>query len=259
MRPSFIYHQIMKIALISDIHGNLVSFETALKAIEADAPDQLICLGDCAADGPKPHECLQKLKSLNIPVIMGNTDSNLLSLEAQKSPDDDVVQQNFNDIEWWNKQQLTQEDLEFINTFYPTFSVDLVSGVELLCSHGSPKSFYDFILAITPDEEVAPMFSETTASLCAGGHTHSQMFRRLEHRILINPGSVGLPFNRMPDGRVFNPLLAEYAILEFDAENNLNVSLKRTPVDKDTLEQSIRDSDMPHKDWWLQDWIKVSV
>lgn len=258
MRPSFIYHQPMKLALISDIHGNLVSLEAVLKAVEVDAPDQIICLGDCAADGPQPRECLQKLKSLKIPVIMGNTDSNLLTLEASKQSDDEV-QQNFNDIEWWNKQQLTQEDLDFIHTFHPTLSVELSSDVELLCSHGSPKSFYDFILAATPDEEVVPMFKETTASICAGGHTHSQMFRRLEHRLLINPGSVGLPFDRMPDGKAFNPLLAEYAILEFGATNNLSVSLKRTPIAQEALETSIRDSDMPHQDWWLQDWIKVNV
>lgn len=246
----------MKIALISDIHGNLVAFEAVLKAIEADVPDQLICLGDCAADGPLPRECLKKLKDLACPVIMGNTDTDLLELEDLEQVDDEV-QQKFRDIEWWNKQQLMQEDLEFIRMFHPTYSVQLNQNTELLCSHGSPRSFHDAILADTPDDDVKAMFEGTDAQFCAGGHTHVQMMWRLNHRTLINPGSVGLPFDRMADGRAYNPLRAEYAILEFDEQNHLNVSLKRTPVDHKAFEQSVLNSGMPHKEWLLKDWVKV--
>lgn len=246
----------MNIALISDIHGNLVALETVLKAVEADAPDQLICLGDCAADGPLPHECLKKLKVLDCPVVLGNTDHDLLRLDSPEQVKDEV-QQKFRDIEWWNRQQLTQEDLDFIRTFHPTYSVALDQHTELLCSHGSPRSFHDYILADTPDDDVVPMFNGTDAKLCAGGHTHVQMMRRLNHRMLINPGSVGLPFDRMADGQVYNPLRAEYAILEFDEQNSLSVSLQRTSVDHKAFEQSVLDSGMPHKEWLLKDWVKV--
>ena len=68
----------MRVALISDIHGNLVALETVLAEIERDEPDHIVCLGDVAATGPRPHETVERLRALEGSVVMGNTDAPML-------------------------------------------------------------------------------------------------------------------------------------------------------------------------------------
>jgi predicted phosphodiesterase len=65
----------MRIALLADIHGNLSALEAVLAALQAEAVDQLICLGDVAAVGPQPHEVIGRLRDVGCPAVKGNTDA----------------------------------------------------------------------------------------------------------------------------------------------------------------------------------------
>ncbi len=64
----------MRIALISDIHGNFVALQTVLADIEHEHIDQIVCLGDVTADGPQPVETIRRIQDLGCPVVRGNTD-----------------------------------------------------------------------------------------------------------------------------------------------------------------------------------------
>ena len=64
----------------------------------------------------------------------------------------------------------------------------------MLCFHGSPRSFSDWIFSTTPDEDVEKMFEGFDAPVLVGGHTHLQMLRRFGQSVIVNPGSVGQPF-----------------------------------------------------------------
>jgi predicted phosphodiesterase len=64
----------MRIALIADIHGNVVALDEVLAELEEKAVDQIVCLGDVAAGGPRPVETLERLRELDCPVVMGNAD-----------------------------------------------------------------------------------------------------------------------------------------------------------------------------------------
>ena len=69
----------MRIALISDIHGNLVSLKVVLADIDRAGVDQIVCLGDVAALGPQPREVVEQLRALGCPCIMGNHDWDVLN------------------------------------------------------------------------------------------------------------------------------------------------------------------------------------
>lgn len=69
----------MRIALISDIHGNLISLEAVLADIDREEADQIICLGDVATIGPQPREVVAKLKASGLTGITGNHESYLLN------------------------------------------------------------------------------------------------------------------------------------------------------------------------------------
>lgn len=77
----------MRIAIISDVHGNDVALQATLADIARAQPDQTICLGDVAASGPQPRAVITRLRSLRIPVVMGNADEWLLNPRPFESDD----------------------------------------------------------------------------------------------------------------------------------------------------------------------------
>jgi len=97
----------MRIALLSDIHGHLVPFEAVLADLQNDSPDQIVCLGDVAATGPRPRAVIERLRALDPPVVMGNTDAFLL--DPQPYEGDDPTWQRFTEIDQWCAGQLSAE------------------------------------------------------------------------------------------------------------------------------------------------------
>ncbi|MDP9367155.1 MAG: metallophosphatase family protein [Chloroflexota bacterium] len=246
----------MRIAIIADTHGNLVSTNAVLADIEADGIDQIVCLGDVAGLGPHPREVIRQLRSLGCPVVLGNADEFLLDpsrLDPDHHPDADETLRRMHEMEQWAAEQLAPEDLAYLRTFQPTVELLLDDGATLLCYHGSPRSNWDEIRSTTPDDELAEQLDGRRAAVMAGGHTHEQFVRRLDRAIVVNPGSVGLPWESVEGGRGRNPPWAEYAVVTHDA-GRLSIDLRRVSVDLDAVRQALLDSSMPHAAWWAADW-----
>jgi predicted phosphodiesterase len=238
----------MRIGLIADIHGNEFALETVLAELAREPIDQLVCLGDVAALGPQPRAVLARLRSLGCPVVMGNTDAWLLS------PVSDVDGDRFDHaITQWTIEQLTDDDRAYIATFSPVVELAVGDGRTLLCFHGSPRSYDDVIVPMTPDDELGEMLGDTHAPLLAGGHTHLQMVRRYEDAHLINVGSVGLAGVGASAQRNHHVHWAEYAVVESEGAR-LEVSLRRTPLDIDQMLNIAKASSMPEIDWWAGLW-----
>jgi putative phosphoesterase len=238
----------MRIGLFADIHGNLIAFDTLLAALARMEVNDLICLGDVAALGPQPREVIARLRELRCPVVMGNTDAWLLDPALAEGSSTPVLA-----ISEWCKTQLSADDLAYMGTFAPTLARTLPGGAELLCFHGSPRSFDDPITATTPAESLDAMLDGTDAAIMVGGHTHIQMMRRHRGTRIINTGSVGLPgigavtpYNR-------DVHWAEYAVLDADGDHTA-ITLHRTPLDVAEMIRVSRASDMPEFAWWSSLW-----
>jgi putative phosphoesterase len=243
----------MRIALIADIHGNLVALQAALAAIDRDRPDTIVCLGDVAATGPHPREVLARLRELGCPVVMGNADVELLE-PPDSGTEPDEFTANILDITRWAANQLDPEDRAFIASFQPTIEIELAHGQRLLCCHGSPQSFDDIIVAATPDEEIAGMIEGREAEVYAGGHTHIRMLRAWHDREIVNPGSVGLAYRFLPDGSVRIPPWAEFALLSCSDEGAVSVDFRRVPYNREATMRAMHERGMPHASWWSADW-----
>lgn len=244
----------MRIALIADIHGNAVALDTALDDIAKQGVDQIICLGDVAMVGPQPAECVARVRALNCPVIMGNTDEWLVSEEAAGEPPADLSP--LDAVAYWNAAQLSEDDKTFMRGFQPTLEVDLNAGHTLLCFHGSPRDCREAILAFTPEDELHVMLGDPTpAAVLAGAHVHLQILRRYLGATFVNPGSIGMPSDHEPaQGRPrrYTPR-AEYAILEWRA-GQANITFRRVPYALDDLMAAVAHSGMPAADWWRGQW-----
>lgn len=242
----------MRIAFLADIHGNLVALETVLQEVAKEPVDQLICLGDVAALGPQPREVVERLRELQCPVILGNTDAWLLAGLGEQTSDSEVLRA----ITSWCAEQLTANDREYVRSFSPVLELPLDEGRSVLCYHGSPRSFDEVIAAVTPDAVVNEMLGGFAASVMIGGHTHIQMFRRYEDGVLVNVGSIGLPgvnagSPELPNNRHVH--WAEYGVLSIES-GRLSIDLRRTPLDMAAVLEAAERSGMPHGEWWKQTW-----
>jgi predicted phosphodiesterase len=232
----------VRTALIADIHGNLVSLQAVLADAGRRGADRLVCLGDVAATGPQPGEAIDAIAATGCAVVQGNTDAWLLDPADETVEDDDT--RRILEIDLWVREQLRPDHLEALRGYRQLVSLD-----GLLCYHGSPRSNEDVILPTTSDPELARMLGGHSAPVLAGGHTHLAMLRRHGSSLVLNPGSVGMPFEHVPDSGFRNPPWAEYAIVD-----DGDVEFHRVPVDVAAVTEAALASGMPNAGWWVKDW-----
>ncbi len=249
------------LAVISDIHGNLAALETVLADIDQQGISEIVCLGDVANCGPQPRECIEKVAALGCPTILGNTDEWLIHpkiLEDHyRSPESPMIIE----IEHWCSEQLSQKHIDIIEGYLPKLETRY-KDVSCLFYHASPKNHTDLIVATTADDVLEDYFSDYKAklpTLCIGGHTHAQLLRRYLQSFVINPGSVGLPYEYQTPEKSIAPAWAEYAIIDVinspEHSAQPTVSFRRIPYDvSPTLEAA---KAMPHSAYWSQNWQQV--
>jgi predicted phosphodiesterase len=197
------------LALVSDIHGN----DDALAAVAADLErlglERVVCLGDAVQGGPQPGEVLDRRAALEWPTILGNADDFLLEVRAD-SPE--PITEALLERREWTLAQLEPRHLEQIRGFAPTLDVELDGGLLLRAFHGSPRSYDDVLLPATPDAEAERHYGGSGVDVLAGGHTHLQWTRTIDGALYVNPGSVGLAYDRFDEEPV-PASVAEYAIV----------------------------------------------
>ena len=232
----------VRIALISDLHGNEAALRTVLNDADELGVDRVVCLGDVATLGPRPREVLGLLKDLGCSCILGNHDDFLLTPGlVQRYTQAPIVIES---VEWCNAE-LGAADRAFLATFKATEQIELAPGVSLSLFHGTPRSHMEDLIAETPPDAVDVMLAGQRALLMAGGHTHIQMVRQHRGALLVNPGSVGMPFREYVSGRA--PVVlphAEYALVEAE-RGNVSVTLRRVEVQRTALRQALKGSKLP--------------
>ena len=232
----------MRVALISDLHGNDLALEAVLADIARYGVDRTVCLGDTATLGPRPREVLARLRELGCPCILGNHDAFMLEPGLVHSYTEAPV---VVDAVEWCRDRLSADDLGFIRSFLPTLDLDLGGGQVLLLFHGTPRSHMENLLCTTPADELDAMLGTRPATVMAGGHTHVQMLRQHRGTLIVNPGSVGLAFEEFVDGATPKLLpYAEWGCIEA-RRGAVSVSLHRLVLDRAAVRAVAAASDNP--------------
>ena len=166
-----------RVAILSDIHGNLPALEAVRDDAKEHGAEGFVCLGDVAADDTFPLECLELLAALDCPMVMGNADADLITPERARDPAA-VERPQLLDIERWGSDRLEAQHRTFIAGFSATHRLEIGGLLSLLVCHGSPRSYHDPIVATTPLEELDAWFEQPLPDLLAAGHTHQPFLYR---------------------------------------------------------------------------------
>lgn len=239
----------MRIAIISDIHGNCIALDAVLADVQQNPVDQIVCLGDAVQGGPQPAQVVARLREVACPVVMGNADAWLLS--GQETGKEQIPAERLRKMQAirdWSLSQLTVDDRAFMGQFKPTVTIVSETDRRLLCFHGSPTSFDDILLPTTSEEEFQRLLGGYASFILTGGHTHLQQVRRIGDSFFFNPGSVGVAYSHQQADNGFQAdPWAEYAVLTLGSAST-GLEFRRVPFDTIQLMQAYHESGRPYAD-----------
>jgi len=188
-----------RLALFSDIHGNLVALNAVLEDIEREGLTDVYCLGDLVGYGPDPAGVIDRIRGLSIPTIRGNYDDGIGNRRGQcgcyyateQARSDGAASYTFTDG--------TLDDIDHRWLAALPDEVRLqVEGVRVLLAHGSPRKINEYLLLDRQDKQLARLAEEADADLVCVGHVHIPYHRSMlasdGNRIhYVSTGSVGKP------------------------------------------------------------------
>ena len=172
----------MKLGLIGDIHADSRALETALRHLETQRVDQLLCTGDLVGYGWQPDLVVARVRELAIPCVRGNHDR--WALERRQ-----VI-----GARGWKPATFADETWAFLETLPPMLAWK-AEGVAIEVHHGSPAGDTEFVTPYRPlPDSVTHFWERSDAGVLVLGHTHLPMIDRQGGGTIINPGSImGIP------------------------------------------------------------------
>jgi predicted phosphodiesterase len=236
-------YRIVRVAVISDIHGNLHALEAVLAALDRERPDLVWCLGDLVGYGPHPNRCSSEVAARADLCLAGNHDLGVLgSLSLDDFSYDAAASAR------WTREVLTEEVRAYLAGLESTATP---SELDAELFHASPRDpVWDYVLSA---EDAIDALALTSAPLVLVGHSHVPLALVLEDgrlgggvasegaeadlsrgRWLLNPGSVGQP--RDGDPR------AAYLMIEAEARR---AAFRRVPYPVERTQQEIRERGLP--------------
>ncbi|MCL6571512.1 MAG: metallophosphatase family protein [Bacillus sp. (in: Bacteria)] len=225
----------MKIAFLSDIHGNATALEKVLIDIKEKRVDKIFVLGDLCFRGPEPQRSLDLVKSLNTEVIKGNADEWVVR-GVNKGEVPDQALEFMNKEREWTLSQLDQPSIKYL-TNLPSELKLAFGRIKIHAFHATPHSLFEVVLPYESDELLIEKMMVEEADIYVYAHIHRPYIRYLNGKCIINIGSVGLPFDGLDK--------SSYMLLELN-EGNFQTSIVRVSYDVDKVINQFKQSDYPN-------------
>lgn len=201
----------MKIAAISDIHGNIYSLMKVLEDIDEQKVDLVVCLGDLVGYGPHPNEVIALIKRRDIPCIKGNYDASVVDGGFTFIRDTSI---NSFSLPW------AVEEVRASNKYYlsqlPTKLDYDINGVKVIFTHGSPYKINEYLFE--DGENTKKVMEEISEDVLICAHTHIPSYKKFGNKVFINVGSVGKPKIGRPN--------ATYALIEIKEDKTIDVKFR---------------------------------
>ena len=236
----------MKVAVLSDIHGNFQALESVVEDLKSNNCEKVLCLGDLAMAGPQPRMVIDYVrKQKDWEVIQGNTDK----LIADFSPEVfQSVKNNFPVMAHALADDvllIEDEKKDYLKNLPPQKEL-VIDGVKILLVHGSPRRNNEDILPNMPLKEIENMLEKTDADLIFCGHTHIPAgYQTNKKQTVVNVGSVGRPMTSDPKSCYViadfqdGGFSIEHRFVDYDRETAAKIILARAFEGTDKLAEMI--------------------
>jgi len=224
----------MRLAVLSDIHGNLTAFEAVLADLKSVvAPDLVVHGGDLAANGARPAEIVDAILTL-VGLVYAVWRPELLSELELKAPTKHGLRRVlFHDIAPTTCELLGAVRVEWLRTLPTAWCTD-----EYAVFHASPDNLWRAPLADAPDREFVAAYGAVKSNTVTYGHIHRPFIRRVGKSTVVNSGSVGLSYDG--DQR------ACYVVIDHSS-----VTLRRVVYDVEREVQELRGRKYPRAEWLI--------
>ncbi len=238
----------MRLAILSDVHGNLVALEAVLSDLDAQGPfDGLGVAGDLCEWGPQPRETLDRVRGLGCPVVMGNTDRNVViadagTLRAMGKSENAIANLA------WTREQIGPDGCAYLAALPFAHVFDGPDGHDVVMAHANLRDMDTHLDPAAEPPEAARLLVATGAAVVAFGHLHTPYVRTLERAgrapvVLVDVSSAGYP--RDGDRR------AAYAILTWDG--GWQATIRRVDYDLGATADAFRASGQPRPEKRVQE------
>lgn len=226
----------MKLAFISDIHGNAIALQAVLDDIGRHGVEQIYVLGDLAYRGPQPKQALDLVRALQTKVIKGNADEWVVrGVEEGEVPD--PVRTLMNQERDWICSQLTPDDQAYLAALPTQLHLE-VGAVRIHAFHATPNSLFEIVGPQADDADLQnKLMQAADAGLYVYAHIHKPYIRYVQGKVVMNIGSVGLPFDGMAR--------SSYGIVEIDGER-IRASIERVAYDLEAVVHEYASSGYPN-------------
>lgn len=223
----------MRIAILSDIHGNLVGLDACLGDLQHQGgADVIVAAGDLCMDGPRPKKVLQRLEEIGARCVRGNTDRFISARDESEMHGFDPLDAKQLD---WQRKQIGEKWIGWLCDL--PFSLRLGdSDNELLVVHANPTSDDEHLWPDADDATLERLIGEERAATIAFGHLHIPYARIWRGKLLVNVSSAGLPKDGDPR--------AGYALL-VQRPSGWEVKHRRVPFDVKKVATQLTDSGIP--------------
>ena len=227
-----------KIAVITDIHGNLPALEASLEAIDTIGVSEIYCGGDLVGYGPHPNEVCELIQARGIPTIYGNYDYAIArdlddcGCAYVTQHDRDLGQQSVA----WTLEHTSQSSKDFMREL--PFDLHFPCGDQRIhLVHGSPRKVNEYLFEDKPARLYERLARAENAEVLVFGHTHKPWIHTYGGMLFVNCGSVGKPKDGDPR--------ASFAILEADGTGVVRGSIERVPYDAETVAREVAAVGLP--------------
>jgi predicted phosphodiesterase len=208
----------LRVAVVSDVHGNAVALAAVLAELEREQPDLIVFGGDLTW-GPLPGETFALASGLNARFVRGNAERAVLENKSST------------EREQWMQANHTPEMREFLAGFEQHVAVEVDGLGPVRVCHGSPRTDEECVTPETPEARVLEFSEGVDERVIVTAHVHIQFDREVAGIRSVNAGSVGLPYEGRPG--------AYWALL------GPEVDLRRTEYDLDEAVARYRATDIP--------------
>lgn len=239
----------MKIAFISDIHGNAVALEAVLEDIRKKNIEKICVLGDICYRGPEPKKALELVRSLQADVIKGNADEWVVRGVKQGEVPETALEM-MNKERDWIFSKLESTDIEYLSQL-PTELKLVEQGIDIYAFHATPASLFEVIPQNAEDILLQDkVLSKQDSAIYLYAHIHKPYIRYLNGKVIMNIGSVGLPFDGVAK--------ASYGLISIH-ETGFSTSIERVDFDTEKVMKQYIESNYPNTEMMIQVLKKASI